>query len=302
MKYDLILVRYGELALKSPYVRKIFESTLATNIRNALASYHISCHLHKDRDRMYVRTDAITPALDALSRVFGITSFSPAFETEATLDHIGTLAQKITSHKLSKDTSFSLRVTRTGTHPFSSQDAAVTIGNVLRRKTTAIVNLTSPDVIIFIEIRNDKAYLFFERRSGTGGMPLETQGTVLALIDDAYSLLAVWYLMRRGCHVLVFTTKEIMIKQSTSFLDYWFQKPTLFVSKSLHGQENEEINHIIKEHNCSAVVTGHTLSENPEETIRAIGVLKSQLSVPVLTPLISLEPATLQQKGNEVLP
>ncbi len=300
MNYDVVLVRYGELSLKSPYVRKSFESKLVANIRNALTHHNIACSINKDRGRIYVRTGRLSPSLNALSRVFGITSFSPAFETKATLDQIGAIAQKISENKLSKDTSFALRVTRTGKHPFSSQDVAVNIGDVLIRKTNATVDLTTPDVIIFIEIRNDKAYLFFEKISGVSGMPLGSQGTVLAVIDDSTSLLAAWYLMHRGCNVFIINTKESAIEQTTSFLIHWFQKPNIITSGSTGKQFLEEIRDVAVENRCLAVVTGHTLSEEPERTLQEITFLKSQLPIPILAPLIAMEKKNIRQKCKEV--
>ncbi len=35
MNYDVIILRYGELSLKSTYVRKYFETILVRNIKNA---------------------------------------------------------------------------------------------------------------------------------------------------------------------------------------------------------------------------------------------------------------------------
>jgi len=300
MKYDVILVRYGELSLKAPYVRNSFESKLVANIRNALAFHNITSTINRDRGRMYVRTAAISQSLNILSRTFGVTSFSPALETEANLDCIGVVAQNIASNNLSKDTSFALRVTRTGNHPFSSQDVAIRIGDVLQRKTHATVNLNVPDVTIFIEIRNDNAYLFFEKIKGVSGMPLGTQGTVLAVIDDAYSLLAAWYLMHRGCNLLIFTAKETTLEEVTSFLNYWFQEPHVIIGRSLDCQGFEEIRSILTKHKCYAIVTGHALQEEPARALQEIAFLKSQLPVPVLTPLISMETKTIRKKCTEV--
>ncbi len=299
MNYDVILVRYGELSLKSPYVRKSFESKLVANIRNALTHHNIACSINKDRGRIYVRTGRLSPSLNALSRVFGITSFSPAFETKATLDQIGAVAQKISEKKLSKDTSFALRVTRTGKHPFSSQDVAVNIGDVLICKTNATVDLTTPDIIIFIEIRNDKAYLFFEKISGVGGMPLGTQGAVLAVIDNLYSFLAAWYLMHRGCNLLIFSTTNLAPEQITSFFRYWFQEPHIITSSLTEKKQVREIRNVSIEKKCLAVATNHTLSKNPKRTVQELAALKLQLPVPILTPLISMERESIQQECKE---
>ena len=59
MKYTIILVRYGELSLKSTYVRRYFESILVRNITQALATEKLQGTITKDRGRIYLRSPHI---------------------------------------------------------------------------------------------------------------------------------------------------------------------------------------------------------------------------------------------------
>ena len=93
MNYDLILIRYGELSLKSKYVRNQFELILIRNIRNALKLNDLKGEIKRERGRIYLYTDEISKGLDVLKRVFGITSFSPAAITTSKIDDISNLAQ-----------------------------------------------------------------------------------------------------------------------------------------------------------------------------------------------------------------
>jgi hypothetical protein len=67
---DLWLVRYGEIFLKSDYVRRQWEQALVRNIREVLPD----CRVRSERGRIW-----ITGVVDQekLRRVFGIVSFSP---------------------------------------------------------------------------------------------------------------------------------------------------------------------------------------------------------------------------------
>ena len=207
MDYDLIFIRYGELSLKSRYVRNHFESTLVRNIKNAFRSNNLQCTIHKERGRIYLYIYKISEGIRPLQRIFGITSVSPAIETTADMNSISEHAINISKKMIDKEDSFALRVTRTGQHSFTSQDVAVKIGNDIVKATKANVNLTKPNFELFIEIRNDKAFLFLEKFQGTGGLPLGTQGKALALIDSPQSILASWYLMRRGCKTIFVNIK-----------------------------------------------------------------------------------------------
>jgi len=53
----LILIRYGELALKSKPVRKRFEDQLAKNIKLILKTRKIKFSLRKDYGRFFLETE-----------------------------------------------------------------------------------------------------------------------------------------------------------------------------------------------------------------------------------------------------
>ena len=218
MNYDIILVRYGELSLKSTYVRKYFESTLVRNIKKALAQENIPHSITKERGRIYLSTTEIPKSCLVLSRIFGIVSFSPAVQTTSDIGDMSIVALQLIKNILTKEKSFAIRSTRVGTHTFSSQQVAIQIGNDIVKATHAKVDLTHPDVELFIEIRDKKSFLFTEKIKGVGGLPLGTQGKILALIENPFSLLAAWYLMRRGCNVLIANTKKTNDESLYSFL------------------------------------------------------------------------------------
>jgi len=154
MNYDLILIRYGELSLKSDYVRNKFELKLVDNIKNAFKLNNLNCELRRERGRIYLYGDEISQGIEILKRIFGITSFSPAIKTTSNIVDMITLALNFCQKTLNKEKSFALRVTRTGEHDFSSQDVAVKLGNVIVDATKAGVDLSNPDFELFIEIRN----------------------------------------------------------------------------------------------------------------------------------------------------
>ena len=66
------------------------------------------------------------------------------------------------------------------------------------------VNLSDPDRTIFIEVRSNKAYIFTSYIRCYGGLPLGSQGKVLAYVNDERGLASAWLMMKRGCSVLVY--------------------------------------------------------------------------------------------------
>src|SRR2546421_13115593 len=74
----VLLVRFGELALKSPYVRRHLRDRLVANIQDLFEAEGVECLTPADHGRVYVDVDDVPAASSALRRVFGIVSFSPA--------------------------------------------------------------------------------------------------------------------------------------------------------------------------------------------------------------------------------
>jgi len=298
MQYDVILIRYGELSLKSAYVRKYFESILIRNIHQALTQEKIQGIITKDRGRIYLYTENIARSRSILRRIFGIVSISPAVETTANLEDISTVALEFAREEITKDQSFAIRASRTGTHQFTSQDIAVKIGNDIVQETHAPVDLTKPDVELFIEVRNMKAFLFTEKIRGVGGLPRGTQGTVLALIDKPGSLLAAWYLMHRGCNVVFVNTKKTNEKLLHIFLERWYMESEIITLHPSTRRFYNQLGSIAEKHDCEAVIIGNTLEE-PLATLSLITKWKQQSTIPILTPLIAMNQKEIRTRCRQ---
>lgn len=75
MKY---FIRYGEIGVKSPKIRRKFENKLIKNIQTEL-----NCSFENDQGRITIISEEDDSVVrDVLDRVFGIVSYSPIKETE----------------------------------------------------------------------------------------------------------------------------------------------------------------------------------------------------------------------------
>jgi tRNA uracil 4-sulfurtransferase len=288
MNDQVIILRYGELSLKSTYVRKYFETRLIQNIKNAFRKEQVPIEIHTQRGRIYLMTPQVSKSLTILPRIFGIVSFSPAIQTTSHLQDISEIANHITKNTLPLGKSFAIRVTRVGTHPYTSQDVAIQIGNDIVQATQAKVNLNNPDFELFIEIRENNAYLFTEKLKGVGGLPLGTQGTILTIINDSSSLLAAWYLMRRGCNSVFVTPHQSNETVIRSFLSEWYTDAEILPLEGTLADIPKRVSEIASEKKCDAIVTDHSI-ENFSKNILELMELKKHYQIPILTPLISLE-------------
>jgi thiamine biosynthesis protein ThiI len=295
MDYDVLLVRYGELALKSSYVRQMFESTLVNNIHHAHRKDHISHQIRKERGRLFLSTSDFPKSSSILSHIFGIVSYSPAVHTDATIQDISFCAVQLMKNRLTKETSFAIRPTRTGSHHFTSQEVAVQVGDEIVQVTHAKVDLSHPDVELFIEVRGQNAFLFTEKKYGVGGLPLGTQGRVLCVIEKPCSLLAAWYLMRRGCNIDIANTKESNEPFIRSFLTMWYTDAEILFIDHTSSSFNTQLARLASEKQCDALVTDHSL-ETISSSLTEIAHLKKECSMPILTPLVSLSDKGIEEQ------
>jgi thiamine biosynthesis protein ThiI len=194
---DLWLIRYGEIFLKSDYVRRQWENILVRNIREVLPP---ACRIRSERGRIWV-AGPVDPEI--LRRVFGIVSFSPV-----TRCALGDLNETLLS--LARDLgagdlrTFAIRMRRVGTHPFTSQEKAVELGDLVRAEFPhLVVDLDHPDLELHVEIRGGDCYLYTGVIPGAGGLPLGVEGSLVALVSGGIdSPVAAWMMMKRGCRIL----------------------------------------------------------------------------------------------------
>jgi tRNA uracil 4-sulfurtransferase len=200
----MLLVRYGELALKSPPVRREFESALRRNILDQFLREGIAARLRSDRGHLYVEADDPATAVRLVRRVFGVTSVSVVHEVPTNRAEIRDRLLALADPRIPDGASIAVRARRTGDHPFTSQELARDLGGDLLERFAdrhLTVDLEHPTVELFVEVRGPRTYLYFDRTEGPGGLPLGVAGHLVALVDGPRGALGGFMMMKRGCRV-----------------------------------------------------------------------------------------------------
>lgn len=234
-----VLVRYGELALKSPPVRREFEHALGRNILEQFRRAGLDCRLRADHGHLYVTAEDGATALRLLRRIFGVTSLSPVVEVPAIPAEIERALLEGSGEALPPGASFAIRARRTGQHPFTSQMLARDLGGaVLARwpERQLTVDLDHPSVELTVEVRANRAYLYRERYTGPGGLPLGVAGRLVALVDGMRGALGAFLMMKRGCRVAILTEGdgEPLVRETLDRFD-----PRLSVGAARGAAERE---------------------------------------------------------------
>ncbi|MDY6770155.1 MAG: THUMP domain-containing protein, partial [Candidatus Nanohaloarchaea archaeon] len=197
----LILLRYGEIGLKSGPVKKKFRDRLLDRLREQLDYRGIDGDILRREGRIFAdvaEEDAADAAL-ALSQVPGVVSASPAVETTLVLDDIEAGAVELLADRNAE--TFAVDARRAGEHDYTSKDIEEAVGDAVREQCGLAVDLDDPDVTVDVEARYTAAYLYTETVDGIGGLPIGDENRVAVLFEDRAATVAAFLLMKRGCRV-----------------------------------------------------------------------------------------------------
>jgi len=204
-----ILIRYAEIGLKGTTVRTRFENRLMDNILTMLATDGVEAMVNRGEARFFVETEDVDRAVASLRRVFGIASLSVAEVAGAGMEEICAAAAEYSKGRIAPGQSFAVRARREGSHAYTSMDVGREAGSAIFEANEGLkVDLTRPDKVFYIEIRNNRAYIFDTYIRCHAGLPLGSQGRVLADVDDDRGILSAWLMMKRGCKVIVRSDRD----------------------------------------------------------------------------------------------
>lgn len=322
----LILTRYGEIGVKGKN-KAWFIKILRRNIKECLAQKGIEAKVIKRGERVYIETDRVRAALKALSYVFGVTSYSPVSEVEADIEVIKDEALRLSlAAGLDATKSFRIRARRvTKDFHLTSPEIDRVVGSHVKAATDARVDLSSAaDVTVYIELIRDKALLYTQRFEGAGGLPLGTEGKVVALISGGIdSPVAAWLMMKRGCEVIPLHFRQNEVEHG-KFLDNcrilaqyaWGSKiePMVIAHEEVFGETYRRLqdigaerwtcifckraflqkaSEIAEELGANAIVTGESLGQVASQTLENLELISYGISKPILRPLIGLDKAEI---------
>jgi thiamine biosynthesis protein ThiI len=199
----VVLVRYGELFLKSEPVKRQFIGALLRNMGAALESEGLSFTHEVHRGRILVHGPEPEGIADVLSRVFGVIEVAVCVLTPPEPDRIADAALRLSAQKLSPGMKFAVRARRQGVLGISSQELGARTGSRIFEAIGGLtVDLESPDYEVFVELREFGGLVYDDPRPAPGGLPWGTQGPVISLLSSGIdSPVASWLMMKRGCVV-----------------------------------------------------------------------------------------------------
>lgn len=331
---NILIVRCGEVALKGmnkPY----FERMLVDRIRKNLKSYK-GVDVKRHEGLIFIRAEKdldIEGIIKETAKVFGVASISKAVESESELNAIGSAAVEYMMDLIEKRgiKSFKVEAKRADKNfPVKSPEIGRIIGaKVLIGCKVLNVDVHNPDVLLHVDVRHDRTYIYEGKVAGFGGLPLGTNGKGLVLLSGGIdSPVAAWMMAKRGMlieamhfHSYPYTSPRAQekVEDLARILASYCGRFKMHVINLLPIQEQivehcpeEETTilvrrfmmriaeRIAKDNDCMMLITGENLGQVASQTAEALVVTDASVKLPVMRPLIALDKVDIMDKAKEI--
>lgn len=321
MKADVVLLKYGEISLKG-LNRPVFERKLLSNITKAISPFG-KFSVKRSQSTVYVEPvsdDAdMEKAIERLSKIFGIVNICPAVKCEKSIEAI----EKATLDALKEieinGKTFKVEAKREDKQfPMNSPQICRHMGAVILKNTEGLtVDVHNPDILVQIEVRKD-AFIFTQKISGAGGMPVGTAGKATLLLSGGIdSPVAGWMISKRGAEleavhfhshpytsdrakekvmdlakIISVYTGEIklhIVPFTEIQLDIIEKCPKEYLTIIMRRLMMQIAEKISAESGCKALITGESIGQVASQTMESLAVTDNAVDMPVFRPCIGMD-------------
>ena len=198
--YKCAIIHFGEIGLKREN-KSYFVEKLILNINKKLRE---NVKIYYSLSRIIIENYSDEKKLKSvLNKISGIKYFTFNFVVSNDLEILKkSILTELQNSKIIYG-SFRIRAKRSQIFKFSSVEIEKNIGAFIKENTLMNVNLKNPELTVFIEFFNDKAFFTFEKNQGIGGMSANSGNKLISLISSGFdSPVASFKMIKRGARVI----------------------------------------------------------------------------------------------------
>ena len=320
---DIILLKLGELVLKG-LNRHNFEEQLMSNARRRLIHCGGKFKVYTKQSITYVEPmeDAcdMDAAFEAMKKIFGAVGVCRCRACEKDKDAMLAAVREFLAPQLSAAQTFKVECKRSDkTFPLNSIQLAQYLGGEL---DDAYPHLTAdmhhPDLTVYVEVRDDAAFIHGAVEPGAGGLPVGMGGRAVSLLSGGIdSPVASWMMVKRGLSLEMvhffsypYTSEEAKQKvlELARLLTPWTGRlvvhvvPFTAIQEELRRSCPEELFTILmrrfmmrisarvaKRVGAEALVTGESLGQVASQTMEAMHCTGAVTDLPIFRPVVGMD-------------
>ena len=320
--HEIILCKLGEVVLKG-LNRHSFEMKLMSNIRRRTQRCG-KFKIYSRQSTIYVEpaeeTCDLDAAYDACKKVFGIIAIARAVPCPKEKEAIFATAKEYLGPALLAAKSFKVESKRSDkSFPMGSIQLSQWVGGALHDAFPHLtVDVHNPELTVYLEVREDAAYVHGPAEAAAGGLPIGMGGHAVSLLSGGIdSPVSSYMIAKRGVQLELlhfasppYTSQQAREKvlQLAQELTVWCGRLTVHIVPFTEIQEEIRrkcpedhftlimrrfmmrlADRLAHELCCKALVTGESLGQVASQTIQALCVSDDAATMPVLRPLIGMD-------------
>ena len=313
----VIMIKYGELTTKKSN-RKLFINALYNNILNKLDGMNVK--IIKDISRMYIEfnEEDLDNILKKINHVFGIHSYLVAYKINSDIEEINNTILNILPTIDFK--TFKVETKRSDKNfPFLSTEFSKKIGGlILKNKNDIKVDVHNPEVVFYIEIRQDYTYIYMNEYMGVGGYPVGTLGKGLLMLSGGIDSPVSGYLaLKRGIKIdavyfeaiphTSLEARDKVIELSHKLLEYsnsfnLYVVPFTKIQEAIYKNVDNTytitimrrmmyriMEKLVKKYKAHVIINGESVGQVASQTLTSMEVINNVTNLPVIRPVACLD-------------
>ena len=309
----VIIIKYGELNTKKDNINYFIKA-----LRNDL-SKKIDNDVEYDHGRMIIFGQTNDKVKDALNKTFGIHEYEIGYKLET--NNIDIISLELV--KLVKERNFNTFKVSTKrsdkSYEMNSMEISKHLGGVVLRNIPGKkVDVSTPELLINVEIRKDYSLIYFDKEKGLGGYPLGTLGKGMLMLSGGIDSPVAGYLaMKRGVRLecVYFdspphTSKEALNKVLTlaeKLSDYsnyikvhiihftdiqeaiYKNCPKEYMITIMRRCMYRIAEMLAHRENCKCIVNGESIGQVASQTLTSMNAINEVVKMPVIRPVCCLD-------------
>ena len=320
IKYDHIMVRFGELSTKGKN-KGDFIHTLFLNIKRALKDFE-NIELKERHDHIYINlNDAdYQPVIERLQDVSGIQGLSLVYKAnDREIESIKESALKLIEGE--DGGTFKVNVKRSDkTYPLiSDQITRIVATHILKNLGDRLkVDVHKPDILLSIEVRQEAAYIFCHTFKGAGGYPLGVGGKAMHMLSGGIdSPVAAYLLMKRGVSIecihfasppytqmgVIYKLEDLLkvlnryqgrirlhIVPFTKIQEAIYDHvPECYCITMMRRMMFRLADRLAKMRNCPVISSGESVGQVASQTLQSMRVINEVTNMPIIRPCATMD-------------
>ena len=309
----VIIIKYGELNTKKDNINYFIKA-----LRNDL-SKKIDNDVEYDHGRMIIFGQTNDKVKDALNKTFGIHEYEIGYKLET--NNIDTISLELVKLVKERDfNTFKVSTKRSDkSYEMNSMEISKHLGGVVLRNIPGKkVDVSTPDLLINVEIRKDYSLIYFDKERGLGGYPLGTLGKGMLMLSGGIDSPVAGYLaMKRGVRLecVYFdspphTSKEALNKVLTlaeKLSDYsnyikvhiihftdiqeaiYKNCPKEYMITIMRRCMYRIAEMLAHRENCKCIVNGESIGQVASQTLTSMNAINEVVKMPVIRPVCCLD-------------